>query len=324
MKIPSFPAWLITSTLFLLTPTGSCCPQCSSQKTSRSSNVRATKRITLDELWKTSRRNQQAVLEHLHDRQFEAVQWVAERMLRHVRLGQKKQAFERAESLSAFGLSAFACDLRNQERILALVDTRGANGGYLFRFGQNQAELILQSPHRFFDTATGVIARKMFVAAPLRAFFFNTAHRFGKDKDQSKKGRSNDVAWADKTIFAALTLAAAKSFESPLVMQLHGFGNSTELAGVDAIVSSGATSASRQVTKVSRILQSVGGHVLHYPTQVGVLGGEENAIGRHLVETNVPFVHLELSEAFRSRIRSKETSRRLAIALAQAFAGSGE
>ena len=68
-------------------------------------------------------------------------------------------------------------------------------GMYVFRMN-SQSNIVLQAPHRFNDTWTGVIGRKLFTENDVRAIGFNTAHR-----------KQLDLVHCDQHYFNAFTTA---------------------------------------------------------------------------------------------------------------------
>ena len=220
-------------------------------------------------------------------------------------------------------------------------EMRGA-GAYVIRLGPatwGEREIMLQAPHVAFDRRTGQIAASMFfrpraVGAP-RAFFTNTIPRTrvgGPNEPPGPRHSPADVCHNSRHLFAAATESAARVMERPVVIQLHGYADSSVpppkggapiLAIVSASRRDGSSPAS---TAVASLLETIlGDGVRRFPEETRRMGGTLNVIARRL--RSVPaasFVHLELSASLRKRLVADGTFRARfgALVLSAATAGT--
>lgn len=259
---------------------------------------------TLDAIWSKTAQQIDLPTEPLNEAQYEALVDAAETVLRALAAGRVREAEREARALRSAGLSFVRLDVADT---IALVDLEGGGGGYVFRVGPVDAEVILQAPHRFFDTLTGPIARYAFASARGRAFFFNSTHRH----------RSLDVAHVPRTTFAALTEAAVRAFVMPVIVQLHGFDRDVD---VEAIVSAGTSDSERARDRALLALQSLGFSPVSFPQEIDILGGTDNIQGEMARVRGIGFVHIELSHAARERLRDPGIADVFGVALVRLLA----
>jgi hypothetical protein len=193
-------------------------------------------------------------------------------------------------------------------------DRRGA-GSYVVRAEAfSGPAVLLEAPHAYFDTGTGAIAARMFLAADspaaLRGLFSNSLHRYQQEPGVREKRDENpaDVGHNEAHGFQAATAAALEAGAAAIV-QIHGFDADARAdqatASADAVVSGGrsegATPASTRVA--GAIATELGARVLRYPEDTKELGGTLNVQGRLARKRGVAFVHVELGVAIRDRLR---------------------
>lgn len=124
-----------------------------------------------------------------------------------------------------------------------------------------------------------------------------------------------DLAHHPHSYFTALTRAFLRAAPRGTVAQLHGFDGgkrkSRNGSGADVIISSGSKNVTTGVRKASSCISRVAdAKVLVYPADVRELGGTTNSIGllmRSLGSSR--FIHLELSDGFRTWLRKDQSLR---------------
>ncbi len=189
------------------------------------------------------------------------------------------------------------------------AERRGA-GSYVLRVSppaQAHAEVILQTPHVFFDRGTSNIAAEIFFGSigptPARGFYVNTAHRYGgpDSAEEDREDSESDVCHIDAHEFHTATDVAARVLPSVIFVQLHGYADQPKLPTV--IISSG-DQPSPLVRAMADELRAHFDAVGVYPDDVSTLGGTQNA-QRQLLDSypHAEFVHLELSADTRKALR---------------------
>lgn len=219
-----------------------------------------------------------------------------------------------------------------QQQYLLLVEQKGHErgwGAYFFRTGPLPKEWIVQAPHTFYDEGTGVLALELFESLPLRAFYFNTIHRYASRRTDSSQPRQadakvleeeaidpaqrveSDVAHNPDHPFQRAT-EAVLTLEKPVVIQVHGFRETVRTSSASIIVSGGKRMslgevASRMADRLSASLEGV----KRYPEEIRFLGGERNVQAQRLNGwPGSTFVHLELSAALRKGLLQEPVKRR--------------
>jgi hypothetical protein len=183
------------------------------------------------------------------------------------------------------------------------TDCRG-RGFYLFD-ATAETDTVLQVPHRFKDTATGVIALKLAQEGAFRAIAWNTVPRVVAGDGQEQDA---DLAHRWDSYFTAFTRAVAVSLPQGRVIQLHGFApakrTSAAAAGADIIVSAGGRWPSAAARDLADCLRArFPGTVRLFPSDVAELGGTTNVQGKLLRSLgHAGFVHLELSADLRTEL----------------------
>ena len=177
-------------------------------------------------------------------------------------------------------------------------------GMYVFRMN-SPSGIVLQAPHRFNDTWTGVIGRKLFTENDVRAIGFNTAHR-----------KELDLAHCDQHYFNAFTAAVVTELEQASIIQLHGFTNDDKTnAGRTAkmIVSDTTRFPGRLARSTAAEFKTTFGktHSLLYGVETRWLGGTKNrqaALAHDMGSAR--FIHLEMNQEFRRQLANEKSVRR--------------
>lgn len=181
-------------------------------------------------------------------------------------------------------------------------------GFYLFRDGPS-AEIALEAPHAPSDLYTGEIALALYREAPFLAAAWSTVHR-----------RQADLAHLSESYFGAFTLAVGAVCPRAAIIQLHGFETGRRLSrdagGAAVIVSGGTLEPGRRLRRVAECLERPFPDLVKlFPRDVGELGGTRNVQARALRRAgHEGFVHLEMSVAFRRRLRDDAETRKMLAA----------
>lgn len=179
-------------------------------------------------------------------------------------------------------------------------------GLYVFRAGSD-AQTVLQMPHRFYDTDTGVIGWELFAGGNFRAAAWNTLSR-----------RDADLAHLADSYFNALTRAFATVSPTGRLVQPHGFSSAKRRGSAgqtaDIILSNGTREPDAALKRLAKCLRPGFATVRVYGEDVMELGGTTNAQGAILREAGQRgFVHLEMSRAVRMHLREEVKMRRRMI-----------
>jgi len=176
---------------------------------------------------------------------------------------------------------------------------RRGRGLYAFRIAAVDP-VMLQAPHRFFDTDTGVISRQLFEDKPIQAAAWNTVHR-----------KEYDMAHRSRGFLNAFTRTVVKQYPSIVNFQIHGFdaskhGNKNgESTTTLAIISNGTRSPDRMTKDFTLQMKASFGkdRVWLFPLETGELGATKNvqaSVMRH--QGSAGFLHVELAKEFRDRL----------------------
>ncbi len=209
--------------------------------------------------------------------------------------------------------------------------SRRGGGIYIFRRGAVPRERLIQIPHSFFDVGTLELGIELAAAAPARALFVNTVHRFQGGRPQPGEDDQlvdapADLAHQARTFFQGFTIAALAALPQLQVVQLHGFadGGVPECPQALVVVSPGAAPAgAAEAAQVSDRLAALLGpdKVLLYPRDTRRFGAQRNVQGRAVAAAGrATFLHLELSHTLRTRLSDDGALRRAFIA---AIIGAG-
>ncbi len=186
-------------------------------------------------------------------------------------------------------------------------EQRTGRGFYVVRLNSDstaKSPLVLQAPHRFYDTDSGQIARRLFHEHSVRAVAWNTVHR-----------RTVDLADQDQHCINAFTQAVVTHDSNARVVQLHGFGEKTQKqinGHAQTIISNGTRYPGRfAITAAANLKQSFGAEAVRlFPDEVQLMGGTQNRQGnlmRNLGSAN--FLHLEMDKTYREKLMSDAAAR---------------
>ena len=212
-----------------------------------------------------------------------------------------------AELKSAWGLAGWEMKALPSSDVVVVREPAEQNFGrgmYVFRMS-SQSNIVLQAPHRFNDTWTGVIGRKLFTENDVRAIGFNTAHR-----------KQLDLAHCDQHYFNAFTTAIVSEVDQASIIQLHGFTNDDKTnAGRTAsmIVSDTTRFPGRLARNTAAEFKTTFGktHSLLYGVETRWLGGTKNkqaALAHDMGSAR--FIHLEMNQEFRRQLANKKSVRK--------------
>jgi hypothetical protein len=197
-------------------------------------------------------------------------------------------------------------------------ERRAGDGFYVFRPGGRS--LCVQAPHTFFDQGTGEIALSVFAQTKAACLFVNTVHRYARSTTPDHPA---DVAHANQTMFRSATeglLDALRLSDRPSVrpsvrlsiLQVHGFTARRAIpADVLAIISDGTSRPDPQAaaSRLRAALQArlSPGRVFLFGRDTRELGATTNVEGVLARKAGAAFVHVELSESLRERLRTQAT-----------------
>jgi hypothetical protein len=237
---------------------------------------------------------------------------VAERLFRRTLAAEPAHALAPDWARLGFDLRAAEVGGRVCQALAERVDERRGRGFYLV-CPDTPGAVVLQAPHALSDLGTGEIAMRLADEGTLAAVAWSTVPRGQAAADG---GEGSDLAHQPESYLVAFSRAVAAASSARPVVQLHGFAaarrRSAEGADADLIVSSGSRTPSPRVVRLARCLgPSLGVRARVYPTEVAELGGTTNVVGQALRRLgHGGFVHLELGEALRDRLRSDAGARR--------------
>lgn len=205
-------------------------------------------------------------------------------------------------SLSRSRATALGLHLRVETGRVLLWGREFAHGLFVFRLGPAQ-ELLLQAPHSFYDLGSGAIQASLFEQLPIRAAFFNSAHRYGGPglKKQDRPKPAPDLAHRPHTLFQAATLGASEALRELVVIQIHGFQSRQ---GESVVLTAGsALQPARIQRQLHHQLQSLFGEI--GPVVTGAarpeLAATTNLQGQ-ILSSESAFLHVELSRPTREKL----------------------
>lgn len=240
--------------------------------------------------------------------------------------GQARRAAKLA-AVAGLELRSIVIDHEGHSEVLWLLrepdDDRRGRGTYLIRLGEldggADVELLLQAPHTRYDKFTGTIALALFFdgGAHLRprALFLNSLHRYVQEDGTRKKREPPEANPSDPTHREDHPLARATAQvladHQLAVVQLHGFDRSPAAGDPDMIVSAGSKRPHAAVLAMAERLRAGLAEVPIgvYGIDSGRLGAETNVQGMAARTSARCFVHLELSQDLRVRLRDEQAVR---------------
>ena len=189
-----------------------------------------------------------------------------------------------------------------------------------------KSSMLLQVPHRYFDTYTADIAEHWLNTGRFKLAIVNTVHRYGgKNREPAV---NSDFSTAPNSAFIAATQAFITTYKQPLILQLHGYSKANrrtfEGQQADVILSHGANLPMPYLTKLTKAAECISSEMSYqvkvFPKGVAELGGTKNVIGRELRKLGhfQQFIHIELSKEVRIALRK---DRPLAELLLNCIAG---
>lgn len=189
--------------------------------------------------------------------------------------------------------------IRVEDDRVLLWGREAAHGLFVFRLGAAR-DLVLQAPHAFYDLGSGLIQSRLFDQFPVRAAFFNSAHRYGGPgiAKEDRQKPTPDLAHRAHSLFQAATIGTAEAMDNPLIVQIHGFRSRN---GESAVLSSGPALQPNQIFQGLQhrlnLILSDHGPVVSAAARPE-LAALSNVQGRILSSTSA-FLHLELSKPAR-------------------------
>lgn len=212
-----------------------------------------------------------------------------------------------AAAWAALGFDWFALRDRDIRWWVAREQSGHCRGRGFYAFNARaDSDTVLQAPHRFKDTGTGIIALRLAESGAYRAVAWNTAARLIEADGESY---SADMAHRWDGYFMAFTQAFAAALPEARLVQLHGFATdkrrSPQAATADLIVSAGSRSPTAAARAVADCLRPVFPDAVRlYPYEVAELGATTNLQGKLLRSLgHSGFVHLELGGGLRARLQ---------------------
>lgn len=207
--------------------------------------------------------------------------------------------------------AGWECHSISDSKVIVIAEKsrqRWGRGIYILR-PASLSRVVLQSPHRFNDAKTGVIARKIFQEHDVWAVGLNTIHR-----------KELDLAHCDRHYFNAFTEAVVEVRSKAVTLQLHGFTNATKTnAGKTAhlIVSDTNKFPGRYARRVAEEFKFNFGksHTRLFPIETQWLGGTDNRQAKLIQQRgSTGFLHLEMNPDFRQQLASNASTRKLFFA----------
>lgn len=190
------------------------------------------------------------------------------------------------------------------DEMIALTDTSAKGRGLYLIKKTASVSTMLSIPHRFYDTKTGFIGRKLVQEAPYKAAAFNTVHR-----------KSMDAAHTRMSAFNAFHVAYARVYPHSNIYQIHGFSNTKRrevlLQRAGVIVSSSSLRVNEKLTSLACCLKGIHQETRVYGRDVFELGGTKNAQYLSLAQEGYSgFVHIELNAQFRNDLSENKALRK--------------
>lgn len=166
---------------------------------------------------------------------------------------------------------------------------------------------MLQAPHRFYDTDTGVISRKLFEENAVQAGAWNTVSR-----------KQYDMAHRRGSFFNAFTRCIVKNYPDIINFQIHGFaiskrkGDRAESPNTLAIISNATRSPDQMTKSFASQMKSLFGkdRVWLFPVETAELGATSNKQASVMQQRgNGKFLHIEMAKSFREDLMSSASDR---------------
>jgi hypothetical protein len=158
--------------------------------------------------------------------------------------------------------------------------------------------LVVEVPHPRADRWTEQLGPELFTALDAEALFVAGAHRTaGHD--------AADVAHEKGSTFAAVDRAVVG--RGTVVLQVHGFDDSSHKGSAEVVLSSAEATPSPLVRELGEALQSAGIDTCVYDgEQCPSLAGTTNVQAAHARDVGATFIHLELAPDLRKNGPGRE------------------
>jgi len=200
---------------------------------------------------------------------------------------------------------------RGADRFYVLRETppvfRGL-GVYVMRRGPAKG-LCVQAPHGFFDQGTFPIGLNTFLDTKAKWFMTNTLHRYKSRRGEDKKDKNHpaDCAHNANLLFQAITKGIAMAKPQTLFVQLHGFGKKSH-PDMDIVVSTGMEKHNKPAITVAVALNALASKILVFGRDkpADKLAATSNVQGQWLNRHNCRFLHIEMAEDLRNRLKSND------------------
>lgn len=185
------------------------------------------------------------------------------------------------------------------ENYIVIEDNLSRGWGF-FVFNKT-GNLLLSTPHRFYDTFTGNIGINIFQERDFKAFASNTSNRKVKDLAHSKT-----------TVFNAFHLAFSDVFQEN-IYQIHGFSNKnrkTPIGSNASIIVSSTTKPTDNAKAISICLNKSFNNVYLYKKDIFELGGTTNSQTILLKDNGYKtFTHIEINYTLRDDFKKSKIQR---------------
>lgn len=212
--------------------------------------------------------------------------------------------------LNADGLEKFyEITAHTEDDLEVLLGASSAELGWgAFAYqAKSKKPVFLQTPHRYFDVHTGLIAETGWRQGLAQVYMTNSIHR---SRGQQQNPRINsDISNAARSALLAASEAWVAVNPDGLIVQLHGYAKDNRITeagrSADIIISHGTDQLYRYGTRLQRIqeclVESLEVTVLRYPEQIGELGGTQNNVAQALASwgKSEQFIHVEMSRGVR-------------------------
>lgn len=192
----------------------------------------------------------------------------------------------------------------------------------------DEQNMFLQAPHRFYDLDTAVIGEMGWQAGLAGLFMMNSVHR--NAGQQQEPMVNSDISNARRSALLAASEAWLAVNPHGIIVQLHGYAKSKRETPqgqhADIILSHGTKERFLTDTRLHHIqdclTRLLDVQVLRYPDEVGELGGTQNNVAKALASwgKSEQFIHVEMSRAVRETLVNDPTKTQQAL---QCIAGAG-
>jgi hypothetical protein len=210
-------------------------------------------------------------------------------------------------------------ELKRGKRVFTLIyeqpDKLFGRGFYIFCKSSIARNAVLELPHRFWDTHTGIIGYRLMLSGYYTAAAWNTVQRYQTPNDQRS---SSDMAHAENSFFYSFTMAFAESMpKKSVLIQLHGFSNKKQKSyfgkKASVVLSNSTSNPLRQFLYYAKLIKKIMPEPTYiYPlTNVKWLAALENISAKILRNKKKKqiFIHMEMNGKTRKKLK-KDTKLR--------------